>query len=268
MADTTTTTTSGGGGGGGGNTNTATATAASAAAAAGGGKKRKKWFPLESNPDVINQYMRKLGCDTTTFCYQDVLATEDWALAMVPKPVIALMLLFPIKEASEAHKEEEQARIDADGQTLSDKVYFVKQVVGNACGTIGLVHAVANNSDRIKIASDSWFDKLVNETATMNADERAVYLEDAQELEDAHEEAASEGQSEQTMHVTTHFIAFIEKDGCLYEMDGRKTQPINHGSTTKDTLLFDAVKVIKQFMARDPDEMRFTIMALAQPPSE
>ena len=29
----------------------------------------------------------------------DVLSTEDWALEMVPRPVIAVLMLFPIKEA-------------------------------------------------------------------------------------------------------------------------------------------------------------------------
>ena len=28
-------------------------------------------------------------------------------------------------------------------------VYYMKQTVGNACGTVALVHALANNTDRI-----------------------------------------------------------------------------------------------------------------------
>jgi ubiquitin carboxyl-terminal hydrolase L3 len=49
----------------------------------------------------------------------------------------------------------------------------------------------------------------------------------------------------------------------LYELDGRKSFPINHGITTPETLLEDACAVVKQFMARDPEEVRFTIVALA-----
>ena len=56
-------------------------------------------------------------------------------------------------------------------------------------------------------------------------------------------------------------------DGCLYELDGRKAFPINHGPTTQDTLLSDACTVIKQFMERDPTELRFTIVALGGPAS-
>lgn len=67
----------------------------------------------------------------------------------------------------------------------------------------------------------------------------------------------------ETVDVNTHFIAFVEKEGRLYELDGRKTAPINHGETSPATLLEDAMAVMKGFMARDPEEIRFTMLALA-----
>jgi len=39
--------------------------------------------------------------------------------------------------------------------------------------------------------------------------------------------------------------------------------PINHGSTTAETLLNDAARICKEYMARDPEEVRFTVVALA-----
>ena len=106
---------------------------------------------------------------------------------------------------------------------------------------------------------------------------------------------AQEGQSAVVQDVNTHFVAFVEKEGQLYELDGRKATPINHGPTSAATLLKvcggcfpfvfvflgslvfifppllrtnlryiqDAVKVVvKEFMERDPGEMRFGITAL------
>lgn len=35
--------------------------------------------------------------------------------------------------------------IDAKGQEVSPSLYYMKQTIGNACGTIALLHAVANN---------------------------------------------------------------------------------------------------------------------------
>jgi len=79
------------------------------------------------------------------------------------------------------------------------------------------------------------------------------------------EVAAAQGQSTQVEidePVNTHFVAFVQVEGHLYELDGRKGQPINHGPSSAETLLQDAVVVVKQFMARDPEELRFTITAL------
>ncbi|MGH0155271.1 UNVERIFIED_CONTAM: hypothetical protein FKN15_028763 [Acipenser sinensis] len=73
----------------------------------------------------------------------------------------------------------------------------MKQTIGNACGTTGLIHAVANNQARL-------------------------------------------------------------------EFDGCKPFPIVHGTTTEDMFLENAAEVCKEFMARDPDELRFTVVALSK----
>jgi len=36
-------------------------------------------------------------------------------------------------------------------QELSQNVYFMKQTVGNACGTIGILHAIGNAMSEIKL---------------------------------------------------------------------------------------------------------------------
>lgn len=59
-----------------------------------------------------------------------------------------------------------------------------------------------------------------------------------------------------------HFIALVKKDNVLYELDGRKMFPIAHGATSDETFVLDAAKVCKEFMARDPTELRFTVLAL------
>lgn len=65
-----------------------------------------------------------------------MLSTEDWALSMVSQPVLAVLFLFPVKEASEAHRREEEARVKAEGQTVSPKIFYMAQEIGNACGTV------------------------------------------------------------------------------------------------------------------------------------
>ena len=40
-------------------------------------------------------------------------------------------------------------------QEVSKSVYFMKQTVGNACGTVGILHSIANNLDRVDLSEDS-----------------------------------------------------------------------------------------------------------------
>lgn len=50
--------------------------------------------------------------------------------------------------------------------------------------------------------------------------------------------------------------SFSEVNGILYELDGRKEGAVPHGETSSATLLQDACLVVKQFMERDPEELR------------
>ncbi|GFR21403.1 ubiquitin carboxyl-terminal hydrolase isozyme L3, partial [Trichonephila clavata] len=68
---------------------------------------------------------------------------------------------------------------------------------------------------------------------------------------------APEGDEETNLH----FITFVAVDEQLYELDARKNYPINHGSTSMDTLIKDAVAVCKKFMERDPENVNFSILA-------
>ena len=48
----------------------------------------------------------------------------------------------------------------------------------------------------------------------------------------------------------------------FYIVDGRKSSPVNHGPSTPATFLEDAARVCQEYMKRDPDEVRFTVVAL------
>lgn len=53
-------------------------------------------------------------------------------------------------------------------------------------------------------------------------------------------------------------------EGNLYELDGLKHFPVNHGKTTPQTFLVDVAKVIKTFFDRDPEEVSFSTVVLAK----
>ena len=62
--------------------------------------------------------------------------------------------------------------------------------------------------------------------------------------------------------VNLHFVALVQKHGKLWELDGRKSFPIDHGPSSPDSLLSDAAKVAKQFISQT-DSLSFNLIALA-----
>lgn len=48
----------------------------------------------------------------------------------------------------EQHRMKQDAEIKEKGQVVSPDVYYMKQYIQNACGTVALIHSVANNLDK------------------------------------------------------------------------------------------------------------------------
>jgi ubiquitin carboxyl-terminal hydrolase L3 len=81
----------------------------------------KKWLPLESNPEVMSAFAHTLGLPSDVG-FHDIFGFDPDLLAMVPTPCHAVLLLFPITDASEKAKDTEAAEIQATGQDVSENV--------------------------------------------------------------------------------------------------------------------------------------------------
>uniref|UniRef100_A0A8V0X931 Ubiquitin carboxyl-terminal hydrolase n=1 Tax=Gallus gallus TaxID=9031 RepID=A0A8V0X931_CHICK len=154
-----------------------------------------RWLPLEANPDVTNQFLKQLGIHPD-WQFVDVYGMEPELLSMVPRPVCAVLLLFPITEKYETFRTEEEERIKAKGQDVKSSVYFMKQTINNACGTIGLIHAIANNREKMNFETNSSLKKFLEDSLSMTPEERAKYLETYEAIRVTHESSAHEGQTE------------------------------------------------------------------------
>lgn len=144
----------------------------------------------------------------------------------------------------------------------------MKQYAKNACGTIALFHVIMNSiyehADLVR--EGSYLSKFAEDNFGKSPAEVGESFRVNRDICQKHKESVKKGQSKVQHKVETHFIAFIEKDGWLYELDGGKKEPINHGECTPDGLTFMACLIIQQFMQRDPDNNKFTILALGQKP--
>ncbi len=131
-----------------------------------GEKKGKMWLPLESNPAVFTDFAEKLGYPTIMFSFHDVysIEPETWLLT-TPQPVIAVVLLYQIKsDQKDVIKkliEEQKNSLTVNPEKLSDLI-FVKQTIGNACGTIALLHACCNTVDLVGgVREDSFIESFM-----------------------------------------------------------------------------------------------------------
>lgn len=104
---------------------------------------RPMWIPLESNPEVFNSYANSLGCSTSAYAFTDIWGLDPDLLSFVPKPVKAVLLLFPTTEARHVKNKDADAKGDVVLASEVDDVknggaLWIPQTIGNACGTMGM----------------------------------------------------------------------------------------------------------------------------------
>ncbi|SNX82944.1 probable ubiquitin thiolesterase L3 [Melanopsichium pennsylvanicum] len=227
-----------------------------------------KWVPLESNPELFTTWCSSMGMNTSRFAFHDIYGTDPELLAMVPQPVSAVLLLFPLNTAMEQIRASENVSSSPD----VDGILWFKQTIGNACGTIGLLHALANSSAATAIKPDSPLDKLFKKArSTSDPHERAEILVNSKELQSVHKATAQQGQSEAPQdldNVILHFVCFVRsKDGELIELDGSggRQGPLRRGrkvESQEDLLKVATEYVKKEYMEKNPNEVNFNLIAL------
>ncbi|KAK0199200.1 ubiquitin carboxyl-terminal hydrolase [Desarmillaria ectypa] len=232
---------------------------------------RKHYVPLESNPEVFTELIQNLGVDVLQF--QDVYSVEEPDLmAMVHRPVYALVLVFPTSDAYENQKKADEATRSAyAGKGDGEDVVWFRQTINNACGLYAILHAVCNGDAKNLIPSSSKLAALLDKVVPLDPVERARALEDSKELEEAHARAAAQGSTaapNANDEVDYHYVAFVKsfKNNQLYEMDGRKKGPVDKGIKLKgneDLFSEGGLSLVKEFIKREQDgNPNFSLMAL------
>lgn len=252
---------------------------------------RKSFIPLESNPEIFTHLIHKLGV-SSQLEFQDVFSIDEPdLLAMLPRPVLALVLIFPSTETYHRQIDEaESKRPEYTSNGGAEGVVWYKQTIYNACGLYAILHAISNDSARTFIGAytaycilspdidivmtepGSCIADFINIGAPLAPEERALILEGSQDLDSAHAYAAKQGDSVVSENpddeVDHHSICFIKSGkNVLYEMDGENKGPLDRGvdSTEDEDLLNGRVlELVKEYIEREQGDPRFSLMALVR----
>jgi ubiquitin carboxyl-terminal hydrolase L3 len=250
-------------------------------------KGKKTFIPLENNPAVFEDLIQRLGVSSDLGFYDVYSLDEPALLAMVPRPVHALIFIAPapvynkvrqtydgLKDADAEEDEfhETPTRFTYDQCGEDEPVIVFRQTIGHACGLYALIHAVGNGSAKQFIMKDSLIDTLLQEAVPLKRDDRAAVLYNSKQLEVAHMASAVKGDSvtpSSEEPVGYAFITFTKgKDGHLWELEG-SWNPIDRGALgeSEDLLGEKAVELgVGRYMKMADDNIELSIVALATKP--
>uniref|UniRef100_A0A7S0F546 Ubiquitin carboxyl-terminal hydrolase n=1 Tax=Hanusia phi TaxID=3032 RepID=A0A7S0F546_9CRYP len=234
---------------------------------------RKKWLPLESNPDIFNELGYQIGLPMSVSFFE-VFGFDPELLALVPSPTYAVLVCFPI---TPSYKESVDNEASGGEVGAGAAPFFVHQTVGNACGTVAMIHAFASIPAELREeGKGGWLYKFVSSHLSKSPLECAAALEEDEDIAMRHNELARKGDTnvekfrsgaeESSFQSVLHFICYVEKDGTLYELDGMRKAPVARGSSSQQTLLQDSIAVVQEMMAKSDNELMLNVIALAKQP--
>ncbi|KAK5660259.1 hypothetical protein OQA88_12798 [Cercophora sp. LCS_1] len=229
------------------------------------------FIPLEANPQLMTTLLHNLGLSPALQIHDVYSLTDPDLLSFIPRPALALLLVFPVSATYESHRLAEDSLLQPyTGSGPDEPVLWFRQTIRNACGLMGLIHAVANGEARDFITEGSDLDRILKEAEGLGPEERARLLEREGCLARAHKAAASKGDTVAPAaedEVELHYVAFVKgKDGRLWELDGRRKGPLERGRVPEgeDVLSENALReTALKFLERESGDPRFSAVALA-----
>ncbi|KAL9597128.1 MAG: hypothetical protein Q9219_005350 [cf. Caloplaca sp. 3 TL-2023] len=234
-------------------------------------RKKQAFVPLENNPEVMTKLVHKLGL-SPSLAFHDVYSLDDPSLlAFVPRPVHALLLVFPVTPTYEKAKTAEDSPLpDYNASGPGEEVIWFKQTIRNACGMMGLLHCACNGGAREMIDLAN----LITDALPLEPASRAELLETSPNIAQAHSSAAATGDTAAPAaedNIDLHFVAFVKSaQNHLWELDGGRKGPLNRGKlgAEDDVLAEKALDLgVRSFLKREEEgqagELRFSLVALA-----
>lgn len=200
----------------------------------------------------------------------------------IESPVYGFIFLFRWEERSRRRKLTDSQDIFVKDENVVNSIFFAHQIVPNSCATHALLSILLNCSN---IDLGNTLGRLKNHTKDMTPENKGYAIGNTPELAFAHNSHAmpqarrrvdkNAGSSSSTRigipsssRITCeafHFVSFVPINGHLFELDGLKPFPMDHGSwdTNEDwTDKFRRVITNRINISNGEQDIRFNLMAV------
>lgn len=226
------------------------------------------WLELESDPGLFTLLLEDFGV-------KGVQLEEIYDLQKpLDGPVYGFIFLFRwIEERRSRRKIVDQTDIFVKSDDAINSVFFAQQMIPNSCATHALLSVLLNCSD---IHLGDTLGRLKEHTRGMNPESKGWAIGNIPELARAHNSHAmpkSRPRMDKTPGLTTgrftgeayHFVSYVPINGHLYELDGLKPYPMDHGPWAENedwTEKFRRVISDRLGAAAEYSDIRFNLMAV------
>lgn len=222
------------------------------------------WCLIESDPGVFTELIRGFGC--TGVEVEEIWSLED---SIELKPLHGLIFLFMCEKEHQPADPDESVVLDS---RLEEEIYFANQVVNNACATLAIVNLLLN-VQHADVELGDTLQNLKSFSASFDSKTKGLALANSPLIRQVHNSFSRQTMLEFDNSLAgerdeaSHFIAYVPINGRLYELDGLKRGPIDHGrlpdGLSTDEWVQHAIPVIRKRMQRyASSELRFTLLAV------
>lgn len=222
----------------------------------------------------MNELAHRLGV-SKEFSFYDIYSLYDSdMLAMVPRPVFALLTTIPMTEAWKQDRDAEDASLEwYKGAGPEEPVIWFRQTIIHGCGLIGLLHCVSNGVPSETIVPGSELANFLEKAVPLGMDERARLLSETESMYQASEAVAHKGDTEALRpgeDSINHFVALVKGlNGNLWELEGSRKGPLNRGSLGEDEDAFSeralelGIRRLIDIQRKAGGDLPFSCIALA-----
>jgi len=219
------------------------------------------WCLIESDPGVFSEMLKNFGVENVQV---EEIYSLDAEQFRDLKPVYGLIFLFKwVKDENPQGSLVKDSRIQ--------EMFFAKQVITNACATQAILSLLLNlDCPEVKLGNvlsnfrdfTKEFDPATKGLALSNSDEiRTVHNSFARQTVFEFDSRSAKEDDD-----VFHFVAYLPIKGRLYELDGLREGPLDHGAIPEGSDWIATVKpIIEARIAKyQAGEIHFNLMAVIQ----